>query len=77
MKNQILDAFMIFSISRDLLDNCFTDSFGMFRKYVNRYFDGDMEFAASIILMDAAHDIRLGISYGIYDKEVAKYYRIK
>lgn len=77
MKKQILDAFMVFCISRDLLNNCFIDSFELFRRYVNRHFEGDFELAAIIILMDAAHDIRLGISYGIYDKEVAKYYRIK
>lgn len=77
MKNKVLDAFMVFCISRDLLDHPFVESFELFKRYVNRHFEGDSELASIILLMDAAHDIRLGISYGIYDEEIAKYYRIK
>lgn len=75
MKKQILDAFMVFCISHDLLDSDFISAFELFKSFVKKHFEGSMEFASAIILEDAAHDIRLGISYGIYNEEISKYYR--
>lgn len=66
-------AFMVFCISRDLLQwsvEKAQEEFTFFLESSGQHLHRDREAIIDIILHDARQDIKMGISYGKYDEQI-------
>lgn len=66
---------MVYAIDRDALDSTFTDFYSHYCSDAAHMQLSPEDFA-NVVLHDAAQDIKLGHSYGKYDKYIARYYSI-
>lgn len=75
MTRTVLLALMVYAIDRDALDSTFTDFYSHYCSDAAHMQLSPEDFA-NVVLHDAAQDIKLGHSYGKYDKYIAHYYNI-
>ena len=66
---------MVYAIDRDALDSTFTDFYSHYCSDAAHMQLSPEDFA-NVVLHDAAQDIKLGHSYGKYDKYIARHYNI-
>lgn len=75
MTRTVLLALMVYAINRDALDSTFTDCYSYYCSDA-AYMQLSPEDYADVVLHGAAQGIKLGYSYGKYDKYIARYYNI-
>lgn len=75
MTIKVLYALQVYAIGRDALDCPFTTVHQWFAEDA-AHMHMNLEAFADVVLHDAAQDIKLGHSYGMFDAIVAEYYNI-
>ena len=75
MTRTVLLALMVYATGRDALDSTFTACYSSYCSDAAHMQLSPEDFA-NVVLHDAAQDIKLGHSYGKYDKYIARYYNI-
>ena len=75
MTRTVLLALMVYAIGRDALDSTFAACYSSYCSDAAHMQLSPEDFA-NVVLHDAAQDIKLGHSYGKYDKYIARYYNI-
>lgn len=67
-------ALMVFAISRDMLNMPVTKVIDLFKDFTNQLMQSpanyDVDRTVDILIWDAQQDIKLGHSYGVYDKAI-------
>lgn len=73
MNKEDFVAMMVFAIGRDMLDMPAVKVINLFKDYIQKIKDntgmGHRE-AIGVVIWDAQQDIKLGYSYGVYDKYI-------
>lgn len=73
---ELFYAIQIYAIARGAIDMEFSTVFKFYSEDASKM-KRTLEEFAHVVLHDAAQDIKLGHSYGMFDEIVAQYYNIK